>query len=177
MTYGPGMEDRLPPLWVSWGYRPDSAYMPNAAAIHPDARDQYGSTPRTRALEFVGTMDVCPWLSVPEAIDFHAALGWTAIRAKHQELAEFARTKFAELLGWTLATPPGPTWSGPMTAFEVPAGIDPFRLRERLWERRIEIAMNVRPDRALLRVSHHWYTTEDEIERLVLALKEVSNSD
>ena len=40
-----------------------------------DERDEFGSTPRLRQLEFEGTRDVCPWLTVPTAIDFQEQLG------------------------------------------------------------------------------------------------------
>jgi len=43
-------------------------------------------------------------------------------------------------------------------------------LRTKLWEHRIEIPVNERPDRVLLRISHHFYTTEAEIDRLTEVL-------
>ncbi len=71
----------LQPLHVSWGYHPDK--YPIGELIQsagPDSRDNYGSTPRIRFLEFEGTRDICPWLAVPAAIDFQTELGWNAIR-------------------------------------------------------------------------------------------------
>ena len=41
------------------------------------------------------------------------------------------------------------------------------------WARRIEIPVIERPDRLLLRVSHHFYTTEGEIDRLAGAVPAV----
>jgi isopenicillin-N epimerase len=46
-------------------------------------------------------------------------------------------------------------------------------LRKELWARRVEIPVVERPDRLLLRVSHHFYTTEGEIDRLAEVLREV----
>src|SRR5262245_7113792 len=54
---GAGSEDRLQPLQVSWGWHHDRR--------RPDERDEFGSMPRLRALEFEGTRDPCPWLTVP----------------------------------------------------------------------------------------------------------------
>jgi isopenicillin-N epimerase len=53
-----------------------------------------------------------------------------------------------------------------MTAFELPTGVNAPKLRKELWDRRIEIPVIERPERLLVRVSHHFYTTESEIDRL-----------
>ncbi len=74
LVIGPGDEDRLRPLQVSWGYHPDPARL--------DERNEYGSTPRLRALEFEGSRDPCPWLTIPTAIEFQAQFGWDRIRRK-----------------------------------------------------------------------------------------------
>ena len=68
---GKRMEDRLMPLQVSWGWRPDRGR-------RPDEPDEFGTTPRIRFLEFEGTRDVCPWLAIPTAIDFQAGIGFGA---------------------------------------------------------------------------------------------------
>ena len=166
LAIGAGNEDRLQPLQVSWGYHPDD---PTSG---PDERDVYGSTRRTRFLEFEGTKDVCPWLAVPTAIDFQATLGWDAIRSRMAELSAFSRAKLLPL-GLKLATPDIPGMHGSLTAFELPSGLHAVRLREELWKRRIEIPIIERPDRMLIRVSGHFYTTEAEIERLAEVLPEV----
>ena len=166
LVIGKGNEDRLQPLQVSWGYHPDDP------AAGPDDRDAYGSTRRTRFLECEGTRDVCPWLAVPAAIDFQSALGWEAIRARMAELSAFSRAKLVPL-GLKPATPDVPGKHGALTAFELPTGLNAQRLRAELWKRRIEIPIIERPDRMLIRVSGHFYTTEAEIERLASALPEV----
>ena len=163
LAIGAGNEDRLQPLQVSWGYHPDRP------AKFSDERDPYGSTWRTRFLEFEGTKDVGPWLAVPAAIDFQTSLGWDAIRARMAELSSFSRAKLLPL-GLKLATPDVPGMHGSLTAFELPAGLNAVKLREELWKRRIEIPIIERPDRILIRVSGHFYTTEAEIERLAEVL-------
>jgi isopenicillin-N epimerase len=151
--------DRLQPLQVSWGYYPDRNR-------RPDERDEFGSTPRLRQLEFEGTRDPCAWLVVPDAIDFQAALGWEAIRERVRELATYTRTRFNGLAGLRLTTPADPALHGAMTAFWWPAGLDAERLRQQLWDRRIEAVVGEWPDGVTLRVSTHFYTTEAEIDRL-----------
>jgi isopenicillin-N epimerase len=157
---GPGNEDRLEPLQVSWGYRREARPL--------DECDAYGSTPRLRFLEFEGTRDVCPWLAVPSAIDFQADLGRGAIRQRILSLVDHVRAR----LSWLpLSTPTNPAMHGAMTAFRLPDGTDAPLLRRRLWEEhRIELPVIERPDHLLVRVSTHFYNTEGEVDRLAEAL-------
>jgi isopenicillin-N epimerase len=171
LAIGPGNEDRLQPLHVSWGYHADKYPIGEVTrSAGPDARDAYGSTPRIRFLEFEGTRDICPWLTVPEAIDFQAALGWSGVRRRIAELASYTRSVIRERLQLQPATPDAPGMHGAMTAFELPGGADAARVRQRLWDARVEIPVIERPGRLLIRVSHHFYTTEAEIDRLAAVL-------
>src|SRR5262245_46119577 len=156
---GEGSEDRVSPLQVSWGWHTEGNGL--------DERDEFGSTPQIRRLEFEGTRDWCPWLAVPAAIDFQAGLGFDAIRGRQRELARYVRGR----VGWLrVATPENPELSGAMTAFELSEGVDPARLRERLWQERIELPVIERPERLLIRVSTHFYNSEGEVDRLAEAL-------
>jgi isopenicillin-N epimerase len=171
LAIGRGNEDRLQPLQVSWGYRPNRYQLGDAGAnTDPDTPDAYGSTPRIRYLEFEGTRDFCPWLAVPDAIEFQTTLGWDAIRNRFDELADHTRSRLRAL---PLATPVAAGLRGSMTAFELPSGTDVSELRRRLWERRIEVPIIERPDRNLIRVSHHFYTLESEIDVLADDLAEM----
>jgi isopenicillin-N epimerase len=138
-----------------------------------DERDEFGSTWRLRHLEFEGTRDVCPWLAVPTAIDYQQQLGLDAIRRRIAELVRHTRG----VIGLPLETPANPILHGAMTAFRLPAGIDPVMLRRQLWERyRIEAPIIEKPDRTMIRVSTHFYTTEREVDRLAEALRELGIS-
>lgn len=174
LVIGEGNHDRLEPLQVSWGYHTDRYPIGEPQlSSGPDGRDAYGSTPRIRLLEFEGTRDICPWLSVPAAIDFQTELGWDHVRNRIAELAAYARRVIGDT-GLSPATPDVPGLCGAMTAFELPGGTDAVRLRRELWARRVEIPVIERPDRLLLRVSHHFYTTEAEIDRLAEVLREIA---
>jgi isopenicillin-N epimerase len=159
--------DRLEPLQVSWGYH----YDPGRA----DERDDAGSTPRLKALEFEGTRDSCPWLAVPDAIDFQTGLGWDNVRARVRALVDKIRLRFDGLAGLRLTTPADPRLSGAMTTFWWPADVtDDEALRRRLWERRIEALVNKWSEGVTLRISTHFYNTEAEIERLAGAIPEIA---
>jgi isopenicillin-N epimerase len=97
LCLGRGNEDRLRPLQVSWGW--------HHARHALDERDEFGSTPRIRALEFEGTRDICPWLAVPAAIDFQDEIGWQSIKARIAELVEYVRRGFGDRLSLPLVTP------------------------------------------------------------------------
>jgi isopenicillin-N epimerase len=163
---GQGNEGRLQPLQVSWGWQHDARRL--------DERDEFGSTPRLRFLEFEGTRDVCPWLAVPCAIDFQAGIGWQAIRQRNAGLVDHARRCLGEVPGLTLHTPAHAELHGFLTAFRLPPGVVAAELRRRLWEEyRIEAPVVERPDGLLIRASTHFYNTEAEIDSLAAALKEL----
>jgi isopenicillin-N epimerase len=180
---GPGNEDRLQPLQVSWGWQHDVRRL--------DERDEFGSTPRLRFLEFEGTRDVCPWLAVPAALDFQAGIGWQAIRQHNAGLVEYVRRRLGAVRGLTLHTPTHPELHGFLTAFRLPAHAVAAELRRRLWqEYRMEVPIIERPDESpirvgtlspeqalgpccLVRVSTHFYNTEQEIDGLAAALTEL----
>ncbi len=160
---GPGSEERLQPLQVSWGWHYDRT--------RADLPDEFGSTPRLRSFEFEGTRDPCPWLAVPSAIDFQEGWGWQKIRDRIAELGAYVRNRLSKLAGLRPATPSEPALHGGMTAFWLPDGIDVEAIRRGLWERhRIEAPIIERPGGWLIRVSTHFYNTEEEIDRLAGAL-------
>jgi isopenicillin-N epimerase len=163
LCIGAGNEDRLQPLQVGWGWHHERR--------HVDAPDEYGSTPRLRALEFEGTRDYCPWLSVPAAIDFQEDLGAERIRVRIAELVAYTRQRLDGLTGLRLATPTHAELHGALTAFRLPGGVDVVALRRQLWEGpRIEAPIVERAEGPLIRVSTHFYNTEEEIDRLAEVL-------
>jgi isopenicillin-N epimerase len=165
----PGSEERVRPLQVSWGWHHERSRI--------DDRDEFGSTPRIRALEFEGTRDCCAWLSVPKAIDFQEELGWDHICKHNLALGGYVREQFSTLRGLRPVTPDHPELSGFMSAFRILKPVNPVDLRRELWEKhRIEVPIIERPDCLLVRVSTHFYNTQEEINRLVKALTGLLNS-
>ncbi len=172
---GPGSWERVQPLQVSWGWTPDPARL--------DDPDEYGSTPRLRSLEFEGTRDICPWLSVATAIQFQDEIGVeNASASRIGELTRYVRRRLTGLGGLTLATPAHSALHGALTAFRLPPwgqGQEtmPQRaaaLRRGLWEKgRIEAPIIERPEGLLIRASTHFYNTEAEVDRLAEMLTEL----
>jgi isopenicillin-N epimerase len=157
--------DLLQPLQVSWGWQKDSCR-------GLDGEDEFGSTPHIRHLEFEGTRDPCAWLAVPTAIDFQRRIGWRSIRARIDELVRHVRARLGDELGLDRVTPGLPHLRGPMTAFRLPPGASAPELRHRLWhDHQVEAPIIERPDGLLIRVSTHFYNTEEEVDRLAVALR------
>lgn len=164
LYFTPGNEDRLHPLQVSWGWHPDRTRM--------DEPDPHGTTPRIRQLEFEGTRDWAPWIATATAIDFQATLGWDNIRQRNETLVCYTRQRFAQDLGLPLWTPPHPQMHGFLTAFRLPPHADAPTLRRALWEwYRIEVPIIEKDYGLIVRISTHFYNTEEEIDQLVKALK------
>jgi isopenicillin-N epimerase len=175
LYFGSGSEDRLQPLQVSWGWHQspgrDRMEHTGSGKTSLDDRDEFGSTPRLRAYEFEGTRDPCPWLTVPTAIDFQETLGWDKIRARIAELTAYVRRRLSKSNALRLATPAESGLHGAMTAFWLPEGKDANELRRFLWEKHhIEAPIIERPQGLLIRVSTHFYNTEEEVDRLADAL-------
>ncbi len=161
----PGMEDRVEPLVASWGLKYDRA------VAHQ--RDRDGSTPHIRSHEFQGTRDPAPWLAMPAAIDFHEQIGLEPIRRRDRELADCARRLFASLPGVTPALPDDASLRAALASYRLPRG-DATQIQRQLWEKyRIETPVLARPTGPHVRVSTHFYNTEEEIDRLHAALAEL----
>ena len=84
------------------------------------------------------------------------------------------RRRLTGLAGLAPATPTHRALHGAMTAFRLPEGTDANQLRRHLWEKhRIEAPVIERPEGLLIRVSTHFYNTEEEIDHLAGELKEI----
>jgi isopenicillin-N epimerase len=133
----------IAPLVVSWGWRDEA-----------DFGERHG---------WQGTRDPASYLAVPAALEAHTDFDGPRMRA----LADRVEARLAELGFPRLAGVPAPF----MRAVELPPG-DPGELGERLWrEHRIEIPVYDWAGRRLLRVSVGPYTDEDDLDRLVGALR------
>jgi isopenicillin-N epimerase len=168
LYFGREEESRIRPLTVSWGYRSDTA------GVSMDSQDRFGSTPRLRRLECEGTRDLCPWLVVPEAIEFQAAFGHENVRQRMRELAAYANTCLTSAIGLIPAAPRHSNPPGGISAFYIPDGIDASELRERLWkEFKVEVGIANTGRRSVLRICTHLFNREEDVDILVGALDAV----
>jgi len=123
--------------------------------------------------EFIwtGTRDPSAYLAVPAAIDFLEHVGLDRFRRQTHALARYARQQLVELTGLAPIVPDSPDWYGCMAHAPLPPG-DARGLQQLLSsEYGIEVPIIAWGDRRWIRVSCHLYNTDQEIDRLVEALR------
>jgi isopenicillin-N epimerase len=142
----PEHQDRVDSAIVSWGYSEGNAF--------------------SQRIEKQGTRDPAAWLTVPDAIRFHAERDWDAVRDRSRRLARDAGRELCELLRTEPLAPD--SMVAQMATVRLPRPSP--ELSQRLFARhRVEIPVGG-PEKDLLRLSVAGYTTGDEIDRLLAAL-------
>lgn len=161
------LAERLEPVTISWGYSGYCLQPERKNPISQDDPDLFGSTARLRRLEFQGTQDVCPWLSVPSVLEEWREIGSDAIYARQREMSGFTRDLMTNR-GLEVWTPANGKLSGAMTAWELPSEWNLEAVRNWLYyKHRIEVGLNRLPSgELLLRVSNHFFTQKSEVEQL-----------
>jgi isopenicillin-N epimerase len=145
----PELQAAIEPLVVSWGWREDAGF-----------GERHG---------WAGTRDPAAYLAVPKAIEAHASFDLERAR----RLADEAERLLGDLYLPRVPGVPAPL----MRAVELPPG-DPLELCRRLvTEFRVEVPVYEWEGRRLLRVSVGPYNDEDDVERLVAALRVVLRSE
>jgi isopenicillin-N epimerase len=142
----PEHQDRVDAAIISWGYSEGNAF--------------------SQRIEKQGTRDPAAWLTVPDAIRFHAERDWDAVRDRSRRLARDAGRELCELLRTEPLAPD--SMVAQMATVRLPRPSP--ELSQRLFARhRVEIPVGG-PEKDLLRLSVAGYTTGDEIDRLLAAL-------
>jgi len=141
----PEQQAWIEPLVVSWGYREGA-----------DFAERHG---------WAGTRDPAAYLTVPKAIEMHA----TFDQGRQRAVADEAERRLEELGLPRLPGVPAPF----MRAFELPHG-DADALWRRLYEEyRVEAPVYEWEGRRCLRVSIGPYNDEEDVDRVVVALREL----
>ena len=158
-----GVQKRLDPTVVSWGWTPESSFVERHA--------------------WQGTRDIASFLSIPVAIDFQAEHEWDAVRQRCHELARFTRRTLADHLGVDPLVPDHADWFTQMIATPIPRNRcgewsqDELqrRLRE---EHRIEIPITKWTEvdgreHYAVRASFQGYNTRSDADALIAAIAEI----
>jgi isopenicillin-N epimerase len=159
----PRQQKHVRPPVLSWGRLP------------PGAIDSWADE-----FTWSGTRNPTAYLAVPAAIDFLESIGLEDFRARTHWLARYARRQIAELTQLEPIVPDDAAWYGSMahvplastTTNETCAVSSPLQniIRQRF---NIEVPIVDFRSRRYIRVSCHLYNDTRQIDRLVLALREV----
>ena len=103
-----------------------------------------------------------------DAVAWLDGLGWDWIEQRERTLAARLRAQLRELPGVRVLTPDAWERSSAITSFSM-AGIDARHIHKTLWEQRI-ITRYV-PERNGIRISTPYFTSEEELDRLIAALE------
>lgn len=144
------------PLVTSWGRTPTG---------EPESwRDEFS---------WVGTRDPAAFLSVTAAIAWIEGIGLTRFRDYAHGLVTEARRQITAWTGLPALVPDGNAWYGTMISLPLPPGDCPG-LQQALWDRfQIEVPIVDWEGYRLVRPSCHLYSTLEDIEILVWALKQL----
>lgn len=154
------LQPMLDPLVVSWGY--DAAY--DGENHFLDYHEQQG------------TRDISAFLTLPAALRFRKDSNWEGqmVRCKKLILENYVR--FCELLGTSPICPVTPEFLGQMCSIPIKTQ-NPMALKELLFERyRIEIPVMTLNGNVYLRISLAGYNSEDDLDVLGSALRDVQRT-
>ncbi len=117
-----------------------------------------------------GTQNLAVVAVLADAVAWLDGLGWAWIEQREQTLAAHLRARLREAPGVRVLTPDAWERSSAITSFTVD-GLDALYIQKDLWTRRI-ITRYV-PERNAIRISTPYFTSEEELERLIAAVGQV----
>jgi isopenicillin-N epimerase len=149
---------------VSWGYSRESSG-------HTGFDAYTGSTLLERRLQWQGTRDLAPFLTVSAAIEFQVRHDWERVRGECHTLAAETLQRLCALTA--LEPVCEETDFGQMVVIPVPP-MDADLLKDTLFDHyRIEIPVTSHQDRLFVRLSIQGYNTRTDTDALVQALREI----
>ena len=104
-----------------------------------------------------------------EALRFHQEMGSEAVEKRTLALASRLKDALSEIPGVSVDSPREESQSCGLTSFHI-QGLDPKEAVSRLWEEH-QIVVRQVGELSCIRVSTHVFNTEEEIERLVSAVR------
>ena len=147
------------PLVVSWGY--ESAY-----PSHSQFLDYH---------QMQGTRDFSAFLTTPKAIEFLKENNWIQVAADCRKLAHSNYKRFCDLLGSQPLCPIGDEFLGQMCSIPLRSS-QPEKLQRALFEKyKIEIPVMKHENYIFIRYSIQGYNTQQDLDVLYNALKEIKS--
>ena len=154
----PEMQTKAEPMVVSWGWEPKKPGPSRFVEYH----------------EWQGSRDISSFLAVPDAIEFQRSHDWHSVRKRCTQLADQAQWALSEITGMSPYTNGGAEWFSQAVCVPIPEDIDDEEMRERIrHEHNIEVSIDTLNTKPRIRVSVQGYNDEDDIERLLVAVKKL----
>lgn len=150
-------QDSLDPLVVSWGYE-------SLAPSDSQFLDYH---------EYQGTNDIAQYLCTPKVIEFLEENNWKEVSKKSKEIVLKNYKRFCDLLGTTPLCPVTEEFLGQMAS--IPVTTDkPADLKAVLYDKyKIQVPVMPLNENIYIRYSINGYNTQDDLEALYMALKEI----
>lgn len=152
----PEWQQIIEPLVVSWGW--------GDRCEHTQA-NQFVSF-----LQYSGTQDPSPWLTVSACIDFMEREDWAMVRDGCKALVEKWRKRFDEMLGQGSAYAYDAAVPNQMFCVILPPETDLNALRASLLAEKIEVQLPEMNGQKMIRVSVQGYVTDADIEACYMAV-------
>jgi isopenicillin-N epimerase len=148
------------PLVVSWGWQAEPTFSAGSQFVD--------------YLQWRGTDDPSACLAVPAAIQFMHDHHWEQVRQECHALLEQALRRINDLSGFPPAYPPESGFYRQMGIAELPLQADLSAFKRRLYEEhRVEAPCIEWNGRHFIRISVQGYNTQEDINRLLLALEQM----
>ncbi len=152
------VQDLVQPLIVSWGSTPTPETSTGSHFID--------------LLQWTGTKDPSAALSVPDAIRFMQAHNWEAVRRDCHVLLRRAVERVCELTAMHPAYPLDSDFYSQMAIAPLPPATGLTALKSRLYDEfHVEVPLTQWRDQKFVRISVQAYNSEEDIDRLLSALK------
>lgn len=148
---------------------------PQAIDLRPLATSHYAGEPFPLCFDYVGTRDVTPFLTVPDALDFIEGLGGAAAYQRYMHGLSRAGKAVMARLGLAPIAPD--TMFAAMHAFHLPqrrpvAPEDALEIIDGFWDRhRIQVAASAYKGRLVLRLSAQAYVGIEDYAQLADVLE------
>jgi isopenicillin-N epimerase len=151
------LQNLFDPLIISWGYK-------SAFPSHSQFQDYH---------QMNGTRDFSAFLTIPKAIEFMNEHNWKNVSEQCHQLVIANAPRFCELVGSAPLAPLTSEFIGQMFSIPIKTN-DPAKLQRYLFTQyKIEIPVMPHNGAVYLRYSINAFNTQDDLDRLYNAVKEI----
>jgi isopenicillin-N epimerase len=150
-------QNLIDPLVIRWGYRPTPETTTGSRFID--------------ILQWTGTKDPTPALTVPVAIEFMQEHNWDKVRLECHKLLRQGIERICDLTNLPSLYPLDSDFYGQMGIAPLPLSNVPVLKRRLYDEYKIEVPLIQWQDKQFVRISVQGYNSQEDIDALLNALK------